>query len=117
MSDRERRLEEIQQIISDHSSQLPEGGAERLCEQFAKMMAEDAWEDGDELPSFVALNAFLRMLTATKAMPGIGSNGRGSITAFYQDGDMRHTVDFLPTGGISHSCSFPGTPPKDNSHD
>lgn len=112
MSDREKRLEEIQEIISARSAQFPEGGAERLSEQFANMMADDAWEDDDELPSLVALDTFLRsigptnyspMLPDTDAMPGIGTNGRGSITAFWRYGNMTHCVDFLPTGEIRYS--------------
>jgi hypothetical protein len=35
--------------------------------------------------------------------PGIGSNGRGSITAFYRDGDIKHTIDFLPSGKTAMS--------------
>jgi hypothetical protein len=75
------------------------------------MMADDAWEDNDELPSLVAVMAFLQMLIATKAMPGIGSNGRGSITAFYRDGDIKHTIDFLPSGDFSYH------PQKGDSHE
>ena len=57
MSDREKRLEEIQRTISDHVLRL-----QRLSVQFANMMADDAWEDNDELPSLDALSAFLRWL-------------------------------------------------------
>jgi hypothetical protein len=101
MSDREKRLEEIKRIISDHSSQLPEGRAERLIVQFANMMADDVWEDNDELPSLDALSAFLLWLMRGDVSPGIGSNGRGSITAFYRDGDIKHTIDFLPSGKMA----------------
>lgn len=118
MSDRERRLDEIQRMISDHSSQLPEGGAERLSGQFANMMADDAWEDDYELPSLVALGVFLVWLERNVLMWaqgfGIGSNGRGSITAFWREGEVRHTVDFLPRGGISH---FSFHPRKGDSHE
>jgi hypothetical protein len=97
MSDREKRLEEIKQIISNHSSQLPEGCAERLSVQFANMMADDAWEDNDELPSSDALSAFLLwLMRCGDVRPGIGTNGRGSITAFYRDGDIKHAIIFGP---------------------
>ena len=113
MSDRERHLDEIQRIISDHSSQLPGWGAERLSGQFARMMADDAWEDDYALPSLVALEGFLAWLERDVLLWargfGIGTNGRGSITVFWRDGNMRHTVDFLPAGGISHS-SFSEAP-------
>jgi hypothetical protein len=102
MTLRERRLEEIRKIIYDPASQLPEGCAERLSVQFANMMAEDAWEDNDELPSLVALTTFLSWLRHVKHVshPGIGSNGRGSITAFWREGDIRYTYDFLSSGKV-----------------
>jgi hypothetical protein len=102
MTLREKRLAEIQQIISDHASQLQEGCADRLSVQFANMMAEDAWEDNDELPSLIALTIFLSWLQRGKGVshPGIGSNGRGSITAFWREGEIRYTYDFLPSGKV-----------------
>jgi hypothetical protein len=102
MSARKRHLEEIQRIIADHSSNLPEGFAPGLNDQFAIMMADDAWDDGDELPSLVALRAFLSMLMdrPPERRPGIGTNGRGSITAFWRVGGLRYTYDFLPSGRV-----------------
>jgi hypothetical protein len=97
---RERRLEEIQQFISSYSRELPKGFAVGLNGQFANMMADDAWEDDYEYPSMLSLKAFLLMLISTKAMqrPGIGTNGRGSITAFWRVGENRLTIDCLPSG-------------------
>ncbi len=97
---RERRLEEIQRVISSISMHLPKGFAVGLNGQFANMMADDAWEDDDALPSMLSLKAFLLMLLSTKATqrPGIGTNGRGSITAFWRDGENRLTIDCLPSG-------------------
>lgn len=97
---RERRLEEIQRFISGNSMHLPKGFAVGLNGQFANMMADDAWEDDDALPSMHSLKAFLLMLISTKAAqrPGIGTNGRGSITAFWRDGENRLTIDCLPSG-------------------
>ena len=47
-----------------------------------------------------SLQAFLLMLiaTQTKARPGLGTNGRGSITAFWREGQNRLTIDCLPSG-------------------
>lgn len=97
---RERRLEEFQRLIYGISMHLPKGFAVGLNNQFANMMADDAWEDDDELPSMDSLKAFLRMLFLTKATqrPGIGTNGRGSITAFWRVGENRLTIDCLPSG-------------------
>jgi hypothetical protein len=101
MSDRERRLEEIQRIISARSSQFPEGCAERLSGQFARMMADDAWKNDDELPSLIALEEFLSLLERDLLLWarnfGIGTDGCGSITAFWREGDVRYTVNFSPT--------------------
>jgi hypothetical protein len=98
MSDREKRLEEIQRTISDHVLRL-----QRLSVQFTNMMADDAWENDDELPSLDALSAFLLWLMRRDVHPGIGSNGRGSITAFWREGDIKHTIDFLPSGKMANN--------------
>ncbi|MFN9970055.1 MAG: hypothetical protein ACK58T_09165, partial [Phycisphaerae bacterium] len=69
------------------------------------MMSDDAWEDDYELPSLVALGVFLVWLERNVLMWtrgfGIGSNGRGSITVFWREGEVRHTVDFLPSGIVT----------------
>lgn len=97
---RERRLEEIQLVISSISMHLPKGFAVGLNGQFANMMAEDTWEDDDALPSILSLKAFLLTLISTHATqrPGIGTNGRGSITAVWRNGENRLTIDCLPSG-------------------
>ena len=99
-TDRERRLEEIQRFISSNSMHLPKGFAVGLNGQFANMMADDVWEEVDAYPSMHSLETFLLMLVSTKATqrPGIGTNGRGSITAFWRDGENRLTIDCLPSG-------------------
>lgn len=97
---RERRLEEIQRFISSNSMYLPKGFAVGLNSQFSNMMADDAWEDDDELPSMLSLKAFLLVLISTKATqrPGVGTNGSGSITAFWREGENRLMIDCLPSG-------------------
>ena len=111
---RERCLEEIQQFISSNSMDLPKGFAVGLNGQFANMMADDAWEDDDVLPSMVSLKAFLLMLISTKAMqrPGIGTNGRGSITAFWREGENRLTIDCLPSGNTRWVLTRENAPGK-----
>jgi hypothetical protein len=97
---RQRRLEKIQVLISGMSMHLPKGFAAGLNDQFATMLADDVWEDGDEFPSMRSVTVFLLVLfaTGTKVRPGIGTNGRGSITAFWREGENRLTIDCLPTG-------------------
>jgi hypothetical protein len=111
---RQRRLEEIQQFISSNSMHLPKGFAVGLNGQFANMMADDVWEDDDVLPSMDSLNAFLLMLISTKAMhrPGIGTNGRGSITAFWREGENRLTIDCLPSGNTRWVLTRENAPGK-----
>lgn len=99
----EERLRLIQETISDVSMHLPNGFANGLNRQFANLMDDDAWEDDDELISPSALTAFIMMLlcTGTKRRPGIGTNGRGSITASWTEGTNRLTVECLPTRSVS----------------
>ena len=99
---RQKRLQDIQIMMSGASMHLPKGFTSGLNNQFANMMADDAWEEGDELPSLRSLKAFLLMLITTGAThrPGIGTNGGGSISAFWRDGQNRLTVDCLPSGTI-----------------
>ncbi len=94
----ERRLEDIQRTISSASMHFPNGFATGLRRQFANLLDEDAWEEEDELPGTLAVSTFLRVLyqTAKSRRPGIGANGRGSISAFWTNGDNRLTVECLP---------------------
>lgn len=66
-------------------------------------MDDDAWEDDDELLSTEALNTFLLALihTQTNRRPGIGTNGRGSITAAWTQVGNRLTIECLPSGKAS----------------
>jgi hypothetical protein len=91
----EQRLVDFQSAISDVSMHLPTGFATGLNRQFANMFDDDAWEAGDELPVVETLRTFLTILiqTNTQRRPGIGTNGRGSITAAWTEGDNRLTVE------------------------
>lgn len=97
-TDLERRLEDIQRTISSASMHFPSGFATGLRRQFANLLDEDAWEEEDELPSILAASTFLRVLyqTAARRRPGIGTNGHGSISAFWTNGKNRLTVECLP---------------------
>ena len=99
----EERLRLIQEKISSISMHLPKGFAKGLNRQFANMMDDDAWESDDELIGRTAINSFLQTLlsTHTKRRPGIGTNGRGSITATWTEGDNRLTIECLASGKIS----------------
>jgi hypothetical protein len=96
----EQRLVDFQSAISDVSMHLPTGFATGLNRQFANMFDDDAWEAGDDLPTLNALNTFLTVLRhlCTQKRPGIGTNGRGSITAFWKEGDNRLTVECYAEG-------------------
>ena len=106
----EERLRFVQDAISDISMHLPKGFAAGLNRQFANLMDDDAWEDDDELISPEALTAFIRTLLSsqTNRRPGIGTNGRGSITASWTDGDSRLTIECLATGLVSLVLSRKG---------
>lgn len=103
MSPLEQRLTDFQTAISHTSMYLPSGFASGLNRQFANMLDEDSWEEEDELPTHSALETFLEVLrrTRTKRRPGIGSNGRGSITAFWSANTSRLTIECLPSGLVS----------------
>lgn len=96
----EERLRYVQETISKISMHLPHGFATGLNRQFANLMDSDAWEDDDELVSPGALTAFLNTLFYAKTLrrPGIGTNGRGSITASWTEGGNRLTIECLPSG-------------------
>ena len=95
----EDRLRLIQETISDISMHLPDGFALGLNQQFANLMDEDAWEDDDELISLEALTTFLLTLMRiqTNRRPGIGTNGRGSVTAAWTGDRNRLTIECLPS--------------------
>lgn len=99
----EKRLALIQETISEISMHLPAGFAPGLNRQFANLMDEDAWEDEDLLISPEALSTFLLTLVYSKSArrPGIGTNGRGSVTAAWTDDRNRLTIECLPTGKVS----------------
>lgn len=99
----EECLRLIQENISNISMHLPKGFVAGLNRQFANMMDDDAWESDDELIGRTAINSFLQTLlsTHTKRRPGIGTNGRGSITATWTEGDNRLTIECLASGKIS----------------
>ncbi|SEK85926.1 hypothetical protein SAMN05443999_102416 [Roseovarius azorensis] len=99
----EKHLRFVQDAISKVSMHLPRGFAVGLNRQFANMMDEDAWEDDDDLVSPDALTAFIDTLrhTRTKRRPGIGTNGRGSVTASWSVGDNRLIIECLPSGKVS----------------
>ncbi|ANB33278.1 hypothetical protein M2324_003603 [Rhodovulum sulfidophilum] len=99
----EQRLRYVQHKISEISMHLPKGFTAGLNRQFANLMDEDAWENEDELVSPNALATFILVLLSTKTSrrPGIGTNGRGSITASWTEGDNRLTIECLPTKRVS----------------
>ena len=98
-----RRLGEIHGDISKFSMYLPVGFSQGLNRQFANMMDEDAWEDDDELIDRSALNTFLNTLYATRTLvrPVIGTNGRGSVTAFWHSGSDFLTIDSYANGKVA----------------
>ena len=99
----EECLREIQETISNVSMHLPEGFAGGLNRQFANLLDDDAWEEEDELITPTALRSFILLLivTSTKRRPGIGTNGEGSITASWSNGENRLVVECLSCGKIS----------------
>ena len=126
LSPLEKRLRFVQDAISKVSMHLPPGFAVGLNRQFANMMDDDAWEDADDLVSPDALTAFIQTVihTRTKRRPGIGTNGRGSVTASWSVGDNRLIIECLPSGKVSmvmsrrldngeiERAAFDGTPPE-----
>lgn len=101
------RLRLVQNRISQISMHLPGGFATGLNRQFANLMDEDAWQDEDDLVSPDALTAFTHVLlsTETRRRPGIGTNGRGSITASWTSGGNRLTIECLPSKRVSMTLS------------
>jgi len=103
MSQRERRLLEIQTAISSVSMHLQTGFSHGLSRQFYELLDEDAWEDEDVLPDMSSVRTFLQVLVGTDGnrRPGIGTNGRGSVTAFWLADGNRLTVECLPEERIT----------------
>ena len=103
LSETESRLRQIQTSISQVSMHLPTGFSALLSRQFADMLDEDAWEDEDEIPSDAAISNFLRvlMLTSASKCPSIGTNGKGSITAAWINGESRLIVECLLNDNVS----------------
>lgn len=103
----EERLRLVQNAISAVSMHMPKGFAGGLNRQFANLMDDDAWEDEDELISLTAITAFIVTIicTRTKRRPGIGTNGRGSVTASWTSEKNRLTIECLPSGKASFTMS------------
>jgi hypothetical protein len=99
----EERLKYIQDKVSEISMHLPRGFAVGLNRQFANLMDDEAWEAEDELLHINALDTFLMVLRVTKTIrrPGIGTNGRGSITASWTEGANRLTIECLPSKRVT----------------
>lgn len=99
----EENLRKVQHSISKISMHLPAGFSRGLNRQFANMMDEEAWEQDDEFIGQPALNTFIQLLlrTQTRRRPGIGTNGRGSITASWSVGNNRLVVECLPSDKVS----------------
>ena len=99
----EVRLRSVQDMISKVSMHLPKGFTTGLNRQFANLMDKDGWEDGDELLGRKAVSTFIFTLLGTRTMrrPGIGTNGRGSITCSWTNGDNRLTIECLPSERVS----------------
>lgn len=99
----EANLREVQEAISDFSMHLPRGFAQGLSKQFANMLDEDDWEEDDQLIDLDALNTFLVMLheVSPQRRPGIGTDGHGSVTAFWRSNENRLTANCLSSGQIA----------------
>lgn len=99
----EERLLAIQSRISRVSMHLPRGFAVGINRQFSNLLDRDAWEDGDLLPDLKAVDAFISLIlkSGTKRRPGIGTNGRGSITTSWVRDSNRLIIECLPSGELS----------------
>lgn len=98
----EERLSAIQARISRVSMHLPRGFAVGINRQFANLLDTDAWEEDDLLPELKAVDAFISLLLKSRTCkrPGIGTNGRGSITASWVRGTDRLIIECLPSGEL-----------------
>ena len=99
----EENLRLLQETISEVSMHLPTGFARGLNRQFANLLDDEAWEDEDEFISLHSLTAFIMVLVSASPArrPGIGTNGKGSITASWTRGVNRLTVECLPSGRLN----------------
>lgn len=75
------------------------------------MMDEDEWEDGDLLIDLDALNTFLVMLHYVQPIkrPGIGTNGKGAISAFWRADGNRLTATCLPSSQVTWVLTYINT--------
>ena len=89
--------------IAEVAMHLPTGVARGLNRQFANLLDDEAWEDEDEFISLHSLTAFIMVLVSASPArrPGIGTNGKGSITASWTRGVNRLTVECLPSGRLN----------------
>lgn len=96
----EGRLRELVQLVASFSMHLPAGFASNLSKQLSFMMSPDVWDESDRLPALVSLKTLMNIIRLLGILrkPGLGSNGRGSITAFWTSGRNEMTLDFLPDG-------------------
>ncbi len=103
LSPREENLRKVQDSISSISMHLPAGFVGGLNRQFANLMDDDAWEEDDELIASLSMKAFTQLLigTGTRRRPGIGTDGRGSVTASWSVGKDRLIAECLPSGKVS----------------
>jgi hypothetical protein len=94
----EGTLDRFQQRLSDMSRYMPDGFALGISKQFSQMLDEDAWEDVDAVPESQSLDTLIQVLIATSSQrrPGIGTDGLGSISAYWDAENGRLTIDCLP---------------------
>lgn len=108
LSPLEANLRDIQSAITAISMHLPKGFAVGLKTQFANMLDPDEWDSRDKLISTEAVNCFLVLLIHSRAQkrPGIGTNGKGAVSAFWRSGTDRLTVSCHPTGEVTWVISY-----------
>jgi hypothetical protein len=94
----ERKLERFQRKLSDMSMHLPYGFSLGLGRQFSRMLSDNAWDDEDPLPSDDCVDTLIHLLiaTGTNTRPGVGTDGRGSVSAYWHSEEGRLTIDFMP---------------------
>lgn len=99
----ERNLRDVQSAISAISMHLPPGFAVGLKSQFANMLDAEEWDPRDQCIDIGAVSCFLVLLITTHAekRPGIGTDGKGGVAAFWHSGGDRLTVTCLPSGDVT----------------